>query len=91
MDKRCPTLFDRVVTHCPEPVPPLILIPHTTRTDKGISVELAITTASDMSYLEAAIKAAQTEIRARAHDRGLLALAAVARLFRPGVDDGVTW
>jgi hypothetical protein len=62
-----------------------------TCTDKGASMELAITTASDMSYLEAAIRAAQAEIRARAHDRGLLVSEAVARLFRPGVDDGVTW
>jgi hypothetical protein len=46
---------------------------------------------SDMSYLESAIQTAYDEISSRMRGQGQLVSKAVARLFRPGVDDGVTW
>jgi hypothetical protein len=57
-------------------------------------MELIVGAASrelDMSYLESAIQTAHDEISARMGDQGRLVSKAVARLFRPGVDDGVVW
>lgn len=51
----------------------------------------AAPTEFDMSYLEAAIQTAYDEISAHARDRGRLVAKTVARLFRPGLDDGVVW
>ena len=51
----------------------------------------AVSTDTDINYLEGAIRIACSQIAASMREQARHAAKSVASMFRPGIDDGVTW